>query len=246
MSRLIQEQHLSTQIIMDLRINNMKNSCIIKSHPKGISVILDETVPFEQLVYDICEVFAKSKDFFGNGELILSLEGRTLTPQETMIVVEAIELNTNTKVPLIIDDSEIRDVRTVGALDKYYFEKSDSNAKIIRGNVNSGQVITSDTGVLVLGDVKKNAQIIARGNVCVMGKLEGDVRAGEPDGINACIVAGIMLAKSATIGGITNEINIKYRGFRKSKQKTEPVVVKLLHGFFHAEPLSGGLVTQDN
>ena len=223
----------------------MKPTCVIKSHPKGISLIMDSECEFETLVFDICEMFANSKDFFGEGELILSVEGRTLSPQETLVIIEAIELNSNVKIPLILEESELRDVRTIGATDRYFFEKINKNAKIIRGNIGSGQTIRSDTGLLVLGDVKKNARIIAKGSVCVVGKLEGEVIAGESGEANCCIVAGRFLAKSATICGVTKEINIKYRGFRKSKQQEEPVVVKLLKGYLHAEPLSSGLVTQE-
>lgn len=223
----------------------MKNTCVIKSNNKGITVLLDDSIPFEDLVIDVCKVFSKSRDFFGKKQMVLSIEGRDLNPDEVRIVVEAIELNSEITIPLIADNSEIRDVRTTGAIDRFYFEQFDTNAKIIRGNVKNNEVITSDTGILVAGDVKKGAKLIAKGNVTVLGTLEGTVRAGEPDYKDAFITAGKFLAKTATIGGVTGEVNIRYRGLKTAKIQREAVVVKNLNDVFYAEPLSSGLIMQD-
>lgn len=223
----------------------MKTHCMIKSNSKGISLVLDPDIDFETLVYEICELFAKSKIFFGKEEIVISFEGRSMTPQETLVVIEAIELNSNIRVSYVLENSQIREAKTVAALDRFFFEKIDENAKIIKGSVKSKETITSDTGVLILGDVKKNATVIAAGSVFVMGTVAGTIRAGEPDLSTACIVANNFASKTATIGGITKDINIKYRGFKTARQLREPVVVKLLHGVFQAEPISSGLINQN-
>lgn len=220
----------------------MKPICIIKSHPKGLSLIMDSQCSFEELVTEICYLFAKSRDFFKAKEMVLVLEGRELTTEETLVVIEAIELNSEVKVPYILDESQIRDVRTIGQLDRFYFEKKYDNAKIIKGNVNASDVITSDTGVLVIGDVKKGASVIAMGNVIVSGSLIGDVRAGEDGDETAFIVADTLVNHNVTIAGKTGEVKVTYRGIFSGRKKTEPVVIRLIEGKFHAEPLSDGLV----
>lgn len=222
----------------------MKTSCMIKSNSKGISLLLDSEVEFEALVYDICELFAKSKKFFNKDNVVLSLEGRSLTAKETLVIIEAIELNSNVKISYILDNSQIKEAKTIGALDRFFFEKIDENAKIIKRPVRQKETVKSDTGILILGDVKKDATVIAAGSVFVMGTVHGNIRAGEPDLSSACIVAENFASKTATIGGVTKDINVRYRGFKTAKQLREPVVVRLLHGVFHAEPLSSGLITQ--
>lgn len=224
----------------------MKNSCIIKSHPKGICVVMDPEVSFEDLVLDICSAFYEAGEYFGERSMVLSLEGRNLTNEEIKVVIDAVELNSKVKIPYVVENEEAKDVRVLNAMDKYFFERSDDNAKIIRGNVNPGEIVSSDTGLLVIGDVKNGAKIRANGNVVVLGTLSGSVRAGEPDNTNACIVANNLDIKTATIGGISGEINVKIRGgFFTRGNAREPMVIKLLNGYFHTEPLSSGLAKQD-
>lgn len=224
----------------------MKSTCILKSHPKGICVVLDNQAPFETLVIDICNAFYEAKEYFGERSMVLSIEGRTLSNEEISVVIDAVELNSDVKVTYVVENEVAKDRRVINALDKYYFEKSEDNAKIYRGNVNPGETLESDTGLLIIGDVKKGGVVLAKGSVAVFGCLEGAVSAGEPDNENAFIIANELLAKSATIAGLRGDINIKIRGglFTRGNKK-EPMVIKLLNGYLHTEPLSSGLVKQD-
>ncbi len=224
----------------------MKPICMIKSHSKGIILVLDREAEFEKLVLEVCSLFARSKDFFKQGDMVLSIEGRILEPEELLVVIEAIELNSEVKIAFVMEQGELRDARTVGKLDKFFYENIDSNAKIIHGNIKTKERVVSDTGLLIIGDVKKNAKVEAAGSVYVMGTLEGDVSAGINGHKNAVIVAGNLLAKEATICGVKGNIRVKYRGLCKIKSKKEPIVIRLLHGRFEAEPLSGGLLIQEN
>lgn len=224
----------------------MKHTCTIKSHPKGITLVLDPYTEFESLILDICEVFNETRDFFGEGELMLSTEGRALSSQELLVIIEAIELNSNIKIPLVMDDGEVSDVRMVGLHDRFYFDRVDTNAKIIRGNVEAGETVVSDTGLLIVGDIKKGGTAVAAGSVTVMGGLYGEVRAGEPDFDSAFVTCGKLGVDTVTIGGKKGNINVTYRGLLQKKLNAkEPVVIRLLHGYFHAEPMSSGLVSQD-
>lgn len=224
----------------------MKHTCTIKSHPKGITLVLDPYTEFESLIFDICEVFNETRDFFGEGELMLSTEGRALSSQELLVIIEAIELNSNIKIPLILDDGEVSDVRMIGLHDRFYFDRVDTNAKIIRGNVEAGETVVSDTGLLIVGDIKKGGTAVAAGSVTVIGGLYGEVRAGEPDFDSAFVTCGKLGVDTVTIGGKKGNINVTYRGLLQKKLNAkEPVVIRLLHGYFHAEPMSSGLVSQD-
>mgnify|MGYP002233201193 CR=1 FL=1 len=42
----------------------------------------------------------------------------------------------------------------------------------------SGQVITSESSVTIIGDVNPGAKIIAQGNIVILGALKGNVHAG--------------------------------------------------------------------
>lgn len=54
----------------------------------------------------------------------------------------------------------------------------DENTILIKRTVRSGQCIRFDGNVVVLGDVNPGAEVIASGNIVVMGALRGVVHAG--------------------------------------------------------------------
>ncbi len=47
-----------------------------------------------------------------------------------------------------------------------------------RGTLRSGQVISSESSVTIIGDVNPGAKIIAQGNIIILGALKGNAHAG--------------------------------------------------------------------
>lgn len=64
-----------------------------------------------------------------------------------------------------------------------------SEVLMLRGRVRSGQKIEAKNHVLITGDVNPGAQILAGGDIMVMGRLLGHVHAGYPDNPAAIILA---------------------------------------------------------
>ena len=60
----------------------MKENVIIKSYQNGITLILREEVPFQELLSEIAYKFHESGRFFGNAKMALALEGRVVTAEE--------------------------------------------------------------------------------------------------------------------------------------------------------------------
>lgn len=65
----------------------MKNTVILKSYKDGIAIYLDDTLEFEQLCLDLAQKFRDSARFFGDMQVAVSFEGRTLTQEEENILV---------------------------------------------------------------------------------------------------------------------------------------------------------------
>ena len=68
----------------------MRNAVIIKSFQNGISVYLNEEIPFLDLLDEVVFKFRESRNFFKNAKMAISLEGRTLTEEEERMVLNAI------------------------------------------------------------------------------------------------------------------------------------------------------------
>lgn len=61
--------------------------------------------------------------------------------------------------------------------------------KMVEGTLRSGQSVSFEGNVVILGDVNPGAEVTAAGNVIVMGVLRGTVQAGAAGDERAVIVA---------------------------------------------------------
>jgi septum site-determining protein MinC len=68
-------------------------------------------------------------------------------------------------------------------------EISRNNARLVKGPLRSGQRIYAEDNLVVFGDVNPGAELIAGGDIIVMGVLRGVAHAGMPDNIAAVIAA---------------------------------------------------------
>ncbi|HSF31304.1 MAG TPA: septum site-determining protein MinC, partial [Candidatus Tectomicrobia bacterium] len=64
-----------------------------------------------------------------------------------------------------------------------------NNALLVKGPLRSGQRVYTEDNLLVFGDVNPGAELIAGGDIIVMGVLRGVAHAGVPDNIAAIIAA---------------------------------------------------------
>jgi len=216
---------------------------VLKSNKYGLTLQLDATLPFEDLIRKVCEKFAASADFFGEASMILETVGRDLSSEEGLILIQAIELNSKIKIILLNENNELKDTRMLGQIDKFYKEDIFENAKIIRGSVTKEQIIESDSSIIILGDVKSKATVKAKGNIIVMGELNGMAYAGYPDNSGCYIVAGELNSSNIQIGTINGAIRLQEKwSLRVHKKEKEPIGITVWNRELLAEPLSSGLL----
>ncbi len=220
----------------------MKESVVIKSNAYGMTLVLDRQVSFEQLIRDICAKFAKSKDFFGDANMILSIEGRDVTAEEASVIIEAIELNSSISILLLEEKNELKDVQMKNKIDRFYYEKTYENAKIIKGNAANKDTITSDSSIIILGDVKAKAHVQAVGNVIVIGSIEGDVHAGYPNDNHCYIIANEINASDVSIGMVSGEVQMQKKWFQRTKKTNDSLAVVVWENELLCEPLQSGLL----
>ena len=216
---------------------------VLKSNKYGLSLQLDATIPFEELVREICKKFAQSADFFGECQMILETMGRELSTEEGLVIIQAIELNSKIKVILLNENNELKDTRMLDQVDRFYTDEIFENAKIIRGSIYKDDIVTSDSSVIVLGDVKSKATIQAKGNIIVMGSLLGTAYAGYPDNTGCYIVAGQLNSHNIHIGTVSGAVTVQEKwSLRVHKREEEPVGISVWNRELLAEPLSSGLL----
>ncbi|MCR5451211.1 MAG: hypothetical protein K6F00_01125 [Lachnospiraceae bacterium] len=216
----------------------MKDISMIKSYPHGLTLILNPDKDFETVARDVCEKFASSREFFGTEDIVLSIEGRVLSDEETEAIIQSIEYNSDLTVTLIIDQDETRDRRMVAQLERFYTEGIYNYAKIIYGDVKNGERIESTKSILVIGDVKEDGLVTSTGNIIIWGKHEGTAIAGATGDDKALVVVGDLQTSVIGIGRHSKQIEIENKtGFFK-KTVTHPSILKYTGGDIQVQAFS--------
>lgn len=109
-----------------------------------------------------------------------------------------------------------------------------NNALYLVGTVRSGQRITHDTHVVICGDVNAGAEVMAGGDVVVIGTLRGLAHAGCYGDENARIVAGSLRPPQLRIA---TKIARSPEESDSKNHSTRPEVAKIVGGEIGVFPL---------
>lgn len=180
------------------------NSVVLKLYKDGMVVFLNENMPFETLKKAVVEKFIKSKDFFRGVSPHVGFKGIPLEAHCYDEIIRAISDALGCEVTLWQNPDTME--QTTEEKVKHAAETAEqaiSNAlkidvdneftKFYKKTVRSGQLLESDGHIVILGDVNPGAEIVAAGNIFVMGTIKGTVHAGAK-GNREAVVAGLNLS----------------------------------------------------
>ena len=180
----------------------MNNSVVIKGNKYGIVVVMDPEVPFEELKENLVEKFQSASKFFDKAKMALSFEGRKLSSAEEQEILNIISENSDLNIVCVMDNDEIREKAFKNAVEEKLEQLSSQTGQFYKGTLRSGQVLESESSIIVLGDVNPGARIVAKGNVVVLGSLKGIVFAGANGNPDAFVVALEMNPMQIRIGDV--------------------------------------------
>lgn len=168
------------------------NSVIIKSNKYGLIVILDEKLPFEELLLDIGDKFEEAANFFKNAKMAITFRGRVLTKEQEKQVVETIVNHSGIHILCIVDEQKEHEDYYRQAVELAEQEQEKQDGMFYRGTLRAGQVLEMESSVVILGDVNPGARVVSKGNIVVLGSCRGSVYAGA-SGNRACFVAALVM-----------------------------------------------------
>ena len=117
----------------------MDNSVIIKGLNNGIIVVLDSEIEFDLLKEKVSKKFRDSSKFLGNAQVALSFEGRKLTEEQQLELLQIISEQSELKIVcLVLDDPEKEDFFRK-SIAQNMDDKTNSNGQFYKGNLRSGQ-----------------------------------------------------------------------------------------------------------
>lgn len=185
----------------------MNNSVVIKGNKHGIVVVMEENVPFDELKEALVEKFQSASKFFDKASMAVSFEGRKLSSKEEKEILDIIAENSDLNIVCVIDNDKMREDYFKKAVEEKLEELSSHTGQFYKGTLRSGQVLESESSIIVLGDVNPGARIISKGNVVVLGGLKGLVYAGANGNQDAFVVALEMAPMQIRIGDIIARSN---------------------------------------
>ena len=144
---------------------------------------------FDELKEKIAEKFRDSSKFFSKAQMAVSFEGRKLSNEEQREILDIIAEETELHVVCVIEDDPQKEAVFKKALDEKLMELSNATGQFYKGNLRSGQVLESETSIIVIGDVNPGARIVSKGNIIVLGSLKGTVFAGATGNTNSFVVS---------------------------------------------------------
>lgn len=247
----------------------MTKEVIIKSNKHGINLILDDQIPFPELLKIIADKFKESGSFFKDVQMAVSFEGRQLSTEEEQQIADTIMENSDIRIVSIIDsnkDLEELMRELVEACEQYQPKQYESPAfydmqgmdmqgmdipqpaaDFYKGNLRSGQTLECASSVTLIGDVNPGATIISGGNIVILGSLKGNACAGAAGDENCFIFALDMRPIQLQIGDLIAKSPDKEKESWRAKRRAKSdngqysaQVALVRDGYIGIEPMTKG------
>ncbi len=168
---------------------SMSELVAMKGTKSGIVIVLNEEAAFEELKQAVSEKFKESAAFWGEATKAVSFQGKKLSDDEKMQLVDCIQENCHLLIPCIMEEDEALETAFQNSIENRQEEIDYSTGQFFKGNLRSGQVLDVETSIIIIGDVKAGAKVVSKGNVIILGSLKGNVYAGSSGNTNAFVVA---------------------------------------------------------
>jgi len=216
-----------------------KNNVVFKGKNDGILIILNNKISFEELKVSLEQKVSKARHFFRGANVPITFKGRSLSDAEEMELLDIISESSDINIPFVhSEDDKLsffkrRKISEIDAVNKNIFTAFENMASFHRGSVRSGQSLRFKGSIIVIGDVNPGGEIIAEGNVIVLGAVKGLVHAGCA-GLSDCFIIGLNLCSAQLrIADI-----ITFFPSEKSKAKYVPRLAFAKNGEIFVEPLN--------
>lgn len=196
----------------------MSQTVIIKSFQNGLNVILDPDVEFELLIENLESKFKESGRFFKDARLALSIEGRELTTEEEKRVINTICDVSGLDIVCVVGKDENWNQTYLKAIQQSSFNINRNNGQFYRGTLKNGQVLETETSIVILGDVYPGSSVISTKDIIILGGLYGEAYAGGNGESGHFIVSLDMSPEKLKIG------DLKYRTEKIPKWAIKPKV----------------------
>lgn len=207
----------------------MKNDLVtIKGMADGIYIEVKGN-ELESLMAALHEKITKAGEFFKGGKLA-EVRGEELSSENRLELMFILKYKYDFKVdipgiPVPATEEEKTEYAKANV-----FEAEEGISKFVHGTLRSGQEITFNGNIVVIGDVNPGAQLKAKGNIVVLGSLKGLAHAGIGGNTNAVVAAYSLLPTQLRIADLI------VRPPEDDTQYKYPEIARIVNGEVVIEP----------
>ena len=183
-------------------LNNIKISQTTNEIVMNVSVIAE----MEEIISELEQKLPKLREFYQNSTLPIRITGRLFSEEEKEKVKELISRDINVDIKF----DSISDLLGLHAIKKTFEADTEiTKTKFVLNSLRSGQKEEFQGSIVVCGDVNFGAEIIAGGNIMVLGALRGLAHAGANGNTMAFISANFIDVTQIRIANLVREVGEK-------------------------------------
>ncbi len=183
-------------------LNNIKISQTTNEIILNVNVIAE----INEILEELQSKLPRLRDFYQTSTIPMRVTGRLFTESEIKKVKAAI----NAEIPVEIKFDDISDLLGLHAIKRTFEVDTDiSETKFIQNSLRSGNREEYPGSIVVCGDVNFGAEIIAGGNIMILGALRGVAHAGANGNTMAIISANNIDVTQIRIANLVREVGEK-------------------------------------
>ncbi len=184
-------------MLNNIIINQTTNEIIL-----NVSIIAD----INQILEELQLKLPKLRDFYQTSTIPMRVTGRLFTESEVKKVKNLI----NSEIPVEVKFDDVSDLLGLHAIKKTFEADTDiSETKFVQNSLRSGQREEYPGSIVICGDVNAGAEIVAGGNIIILGALRGVAHAGANGNTMAIISANSIDVTQIRIANLVREVTEK-------------------------------------
>lgn len=180
-------------------LNNIKISQTTDEIVLNVNVVAD----VEEICEELETKIVKLKEFYKSAKTPIRITGKLFTESES----ERLRKIISNEIEVDVNFDEPSDLLGLHAIKKTFETETEiSETKYIRTSVRSGQIEEYSGSIVIMGDVNFGGEVIAGGNIAVVGALRGLAHAGANGNTKALITANYIDVTQVRIANMVKEV----------------------------------------
>ena len=134
-----------------------------KGDLEGLIIILNDELEFNYIKEELRSKFIQAGDFFDDDLMVrIKLGRRGLTSKQKSELLE-----------IFREQEGISVIEFINNDNRFVDSKEEGDTLLVKRTIRSGQTVRFEGNIVILGDVNPGAEIVAAGDIVVMGHFRG-------------------------------------------------------------------------